>query len=411
MNAEIIAVGSELLLGQITNSNAKYLSTKLSELGINVYYHTVVGDNSERLKRAIQIAESRADLLIFTGGLGPTKDDLTKETVAAHLDISLETDVVALQAIEQYFEKVKRPMTSNNRKQALVLQDSTVLKNGNGMAPGMIYDGEHHTYVLLPGPPKELYPMVNNYLMPILATRMNKVENITSHVLRFYGIGEAELETKIEDLLENQSNPTIAPLASDGEVTIRITARAENKDKANELINGAKTSILDRVGQYMYGVDEDTLQSRLVEVLKDNGYTIAAAESLTAGMFAATIADVAGAGAVLLGGVVTYSIPSKIEHLKIDKSLIDEHGVVSSECAAAMATHVKSKFNSDVGIGLTGVAGPEDEGDIPAGTVWVGFALPNGEVKTHMLQLSSDRNMNRLRTIKFAYNYLLQSFK
>jgi nicotinamide-nucleotide amidase len=411
MNAEIIAVGSELLLGQITNTNAKFLSTQLSQVGINVYYHTVVGDNSERLKKAIEIAESRANLLIFTGGLGPTKDDLTKETVASHLQTALVTDVKAMHAIEKYFEKVNRPMTENNRKQALVLENCTVLNNDNGMAPGMHYENETHTYVLLPGPPKELHPMVETKLMPILAQKLSKHEKITSHVLKFYGIGEAELETNLEDLLEKQLNPTIAPLASDGEVSIRITAKADNDEQANALIIEAKEAILNRVGQFVYGENEDTLQSRLVALLKEQNYTIAAAESLTAGLFTAEIANVAGAGAVLLGGVVTYAVSAKVEQLKIDQSLIDQYGVISSECAAAMAKHVKDKFKSDIGVGLTGVAGPYDEGDIPAGTVWLGFALPNGEVKTHKLQLSSDRNMNRLRAVKFAYNYLIRNLK
>ena len=234
MNAEIIAVGSELLLGQITNTNAKFLSTQLSQVGINIYYHTVVGDNSERLKNAIEIAENRANLLIFTGGLGPTKDDLTKETIASHLHAALVTDTKAMHAIEKYFEKINRPMTENNRKQALVLENCTVLNNDYGMAPGMYYEGKTHTYVLLPGPPKELHPMVNTKLMPILGQKLSKNEKITSHVLRFYGIGEAELETKLEDLLENQSNPTIAPLASDGEVSIRITAKADSDEIASE---------------------------------------------------------------------------------------------------------------------------------------------------------------------------------
>ena len=296
----------------------------------------------------------------------------------------------------------------NDRKQALVLEDCTVLNNDHGMAPGMYFEGEKHTYVLLPGPPKELHPMVEAKLMPILSQKLSKQEKITSHVLRFYGIGEAELETKLMDLFEKQSNPTIAPLASDGEVSIRITAKANHDDQANAFINEAKEAILNRVGQFVYGENEDTLQSRLVALLKEQNYTIAAAESLTAGLFTAEIANVAGAGAVLLGGVVTYAVSAKVEQLNIEQSLIDQYGVISSECAAAMATHVKDKFKSDIGVGLTGVAGPYDEGDIPAGTVWLGFALPNGEVKTHKLQLNSERNMNRLRAVKFACNYLIQ---
>src|SRR5690606_12277259 len=253
MNAEIIAVGSELLLGQIANTNAKFISSQLSELGINVYYHTVIGDNGGRLKKAIEIAESRADLIIFSGGLGPTKDDLTKETIASHLNVPLTFDEVALETVEQFFASQGRAMTENNRKQALVLKGSEVLPNHNGLAPGMILEKDGRTYILLPGPPKELEPMFQFEAKPRLARKISEGGVIISHVLRFYGIGEAELETELQQLLDEQTNPTLAPLATYGEVTLRITAKADSEKEAWDLINKKKAEVLKIVGKYHYG--------------------------------------------------------------------------------------------------------------------------------------------------------------
>lgn len=408
MNAEIIAVGSELLLGQITNTNARFISNQLSELGINVYYHTVVGDNGGRLEEAIKIAESRSDLLIFSGGLGPTKDDLTKETIAHHLQTELVYDEKAMKSIEVFFEKQNRVMTVNNRKQALVLKECDVLVNKNGMAPGMMYDYKNRTYILLPGPPKEIEPMFQFEAKPKLVARLKEGKKLVSHVLRFYGIGEAELEVRVQDLLEQQSNPTIAPLASDGEVTLRITANAENNEKAWKMIHNTKKEILERVGDYLYGVDDDSLSSKAAEMLIKNNLTISAAESLTAGLFQSELATNPGISQSLLGGMVTYTEQVKKEQLGMPKEILDKYGVVSAECAGAMADLVKGKFNTDIGVGLTGAAGPEAHGDQPAGTVWIGIAIGDEQPSTYCLHLSSMRNTNRLRAVKFAFHYLIQ---
>lgn len=400
MNAEIIAVGSELLLGQITNTNARYISSQLAELGINVYYHTVVGDNADRLKDAIQLAESRADLIVFSGGLGPTKDDLTKETIAHHLQTQLVMDDEAMISIEAFFKRINRPMTENNKKQALVLENCQVLANHNGMAPGMFYSNLDKIYILLPGPPKEMEPMFQLEAKPLLAKWLNQGEVIISHVLRFYGIGEAELETKIHDLLDVQSNPTIAPLASDGEVMLRITAKTPTDQEAKALISQTEQLLMDRVGTYLYGYNDDSLASRTVEVLQEKNWTISAAESLTAGLFQSELAAIPGASAVLIGGMVTYSSDSKITQLGIPQEIIEKHGVVSEECAVAMAMRIKEAFNTDIGVGLTGAAGPSSLEGKPAGTVWIAIAFPNGIVKSHELHLSDMRNTNRLRVVK-----------
>lgn len=408
MNAEIIAVGSELLLGQITNTNAKFISTQLSELGINVFYHTVVGDNGDRLKRAIEIAESRADLIIFSGGLGPTKDDLTKETIAQHLGVPLVFDDVALSYIEQFFAQWGRAMTENNRKQALILEGSEVLANHHGMAPGMLLEKNGRIYILLPGPPKELEPMFQFEAKPKLAARLNEGGVILSHVLRFYGIGEAELEVQVQDILDNQTNPTVAPLASDGEVTLRITAKAATEEEAWPLIKAKEAEILAIVGEYHYGNNDDSLASKIVEMLRHHELTIAAAESLTAGLFQSELAEIPGVSGTLVGGMVTYTEQAKVEQLGIEQSLLDQYGVVSSECAAAMAIKVRQKFGTDIGIGLTGAAGPEPHGNQPAGTIWIGFSIGDSEPITRKLQLLGMRNSNRILAVKLAYSYLMR---
>lgn len=408
MNAEIIAVGSELLLGQITNTNARFLSAHLAELGINVYHHTAVGDNAGQLEKAIAIAEERADLIIFSGGLGPTKDDLTKETIARHLGTELAMDEEALESIEEFFIRAKRPMTENNKKQALVLAGSDVLVNRHGMAPGMLYKHDDRVYMLLPGPPKEIEPMFQFEAKPKLARMLNKAEVILSHVLRFYGIGEAELEDRLQDILDAQTNPTIAPLASDGEVTLRITAKTDKEEKAWELIDKEKQAILERVGDYLYGYDDDSLASKVVDLLSESGKTISAAESLTAGLFQSELAAIPGASAVLEGGVITYSEQAKKEQLGLSPELLKLHGTVSEDTALAMAEACRRKFGTDVSVALTGAAGPDAHGDQPAGTVWIGIATADGAT-AYRLQLSGMRNTNRLRAVKLALSYLIRT--
>ncbi|QMT16269.1 competence/damage-inducible protein A [Planococcus maritimus] len=408
MNAEIIAVGSELLLGQITNTNARFISGHLAEIGINVYYHTVVGDNPERLKDSIAIAESRADVIIFSGGLGPTKDDLTKQTIANHLGTTLSMDDAAMTSIAAYFDRVGRPMTENNKKQALVLEGSDVLVNDNGMAPGMMYQNGDHLYMLLPGPPHELEPMFQFEAKPKLVRMLNQENIILSHVLRFYGIGEAELEDRLQDILDQQTNPTIAPLASAGEVTLRITAKTDTTDEAWKLIEGAKEQILERVGDYLYGYDDDSLASKAIDLLKQQGKTISAAESLTAGLFQSELASVSGASAVLSGGVVTYNEQMKVQQLGIAPEFFDKHSVVSKETAVAMATAALEKFGTDIAVSLTGAAGPDAHGEEPVGTVWIGIASAQG-AETYRLELSGLRNTNRIRAVKLALHYLIRT--
>lgn len=411
MKVEIIAVGSELLLGQITNTNATFMSSRLAEIGVDVHYHTVVGDNPNRLKEVIEIAEERANVLIFSGGLGPTKDDMTKETIARHIGSTLVSDDEALLYIEQYFKRSKRVMSENNKKQALVLEGAKVLPNRTGMAPGMAVENNGKHYILLPGPPHEMQPMFVDEVIPHLFGVNGKQEVITSRVLKFYGIGEAELEHRIESIFEKQSNPTVATLATAGAVTLRITAKANTIDDAHKLINPVEEEIRSIVGEYVYGVDDDTLSSKAVALLKKNNFTLSAAESLTAGLFMAELANEAGISSALTGGVIVYNEDAKITQLGVEKSLLDEYGIVSKECAASLALNVQKKFTTSVGIGITGAAGPTPHDGEPVGTVWIGIVLPNEEPITHKLLLSGARNNNRIRSARFALYYLIKELE
>ncbi|PAQ15948.1 competence/damage-inducible protein A [Bacillaceae bacterium SAOS 7] len=410
MNAEIIAVGSELLLGQITNTNAQFLSHHLAEIGINVYYHTVVGDNPTRLIDVVKEAEKRADLLIFTGGLGPTKDDLTKEAIAKHIGQELEYNEVALKSIEAYFAKVHRVMTENNKKQALVMSGSKVLPNDYGMAPGMLLKANGKQYMLLPGPPKEMQPMFLNYGKNELIQLLEKVERIESRVLRFFGIGESALEIEVEDLLLNQNNPTIAPLAGDGEVTLRITAKHESEEEAFRMIQEVEDEILRRVGQYFYGYDQTTIVEELAELMKERNLSIAAAESLTGGLFQSELTAVEGVSAIFKGGIVCYSNDAKKQLVNVKKETIDTYGAVSEQCALELAENTRAIFDSDFAISFTGVAGPDEMDGQAPGTVWIGLAERSQETKAYQLNLAGSRAGIRKRSVKYGCHYLLHAF-
>lgn len=408
MNAEIIGVGSELLLGQIANTNAQFLSKQLASLGVNVYYHTVVGDNPKRLETAIEAAKERADLLIFTGGLGPTKDDLTKETVAKSLGRSLVSHEESLASIKDYFVKTKRVMTPNNEKQALVVEGSDVLLNDHGMAPGMYIEADGKTYIMLPGPPKEMKPMFENYAKPHILDRLGVKDQIISRVLRFFAIGESQLETEIEDLLEAQSNPTIAPLAGDGEVTLRLTAKHETEEGALALLKEIEDKIQERVGEYFYGYDQTTLFSEALKKLGEKNWTLASAESLTGGLFSERMTSISGSGEHMRGSIVTYHDNIKEHVLGVDTDVLQKHGAISEQCARQMAEKIKEKFNTTVGISFTGVAGPNTAEGHPVGHVFVGLAIEGKETVVHELNLQGTREGIRKRTVNYGAYYLLK---
>jgi len=407
MKAEIIAVGTELLLGQIANTNAQFISKKLAEVGIDVLYHSVVGDNAARLAGLVETAQQRSDIIIFTGGLGPTKDDLTKETIARCMGRTLALNSEAMEQILAFFARRGTPMTENNRKQALVIEGSTVFPNDHGMAPGMAVESSGIRYLLFPGPPKELNPMFENYALPYLLSLSSDSQVVHSKVLRFYGIGESLLEEKLIDLIDGQSNPTIAPLANEAEVTIRITAKADTIQKADEMISEVEREIESRVGEFIYGYNQDSLHSVLVAKLKENGLTLSLAESCTGGLISHLITNIPGSSEVYAGGYVSYTEKAKVQALGVDSALIDKHGTVSEEVASAMALMAKSKMSADIALSVTGVAGPGTVEGKPVGQVFIGVATANGE-KVYPLKLSGTREGIQLRAAKYGMYYLLK---
>ncbi len=410
-NAEIISVGSELLLGQIVNTNAQFLSKELALLGINVYHHTAVGDNANRLKKVIKNAQERANFIILTGGLGPTKDDVTKQTLAELLDAELVYDEPALTRIKNYFKKANRTMTENNRKQALVIKDSHVLENKNGMAPGMIYEHQNIIYILLPGPPHELQPMFLNEVKPFLHKQGYLSHFIISRVLRFYGIGESQLESELEDLIDNQTNPTIAPLATKGEVTIRLTAKGKTEDEVNGLLDRAEKKILARTSRYFYGYDSTSLPVEVSKLLKQKKLQIATAESLTGGLFSELLTNVSGAGAIFKGGIVSYMNEVKEGLLEVPRGILERDGAVSSNCALKMAENVRDLLNADIGISFTGVAGPSKSENKEVGTVFIGLAFNNKPTAVYPLNLVGSRQAIRRSSANYGFYYLLKHLK
>nr|WP_307442303.1 competence/damage-inducible protein A [Bacillus atrophaeus] len=405
--AEIIAVGSELLLGQIANTNAQFISKELAEIGINVFYHTAVGDNPERLKQVIRIAEERSDFIIFSGGLGPTKDDLTKETIANVLGRPLVLDDEAFQSIEDYFKKTKRTMSPNNRKQALVIEGSDVLANKFGMAPGMLTEHEARLYMLLPGPPSELHPMFENEAKPLLLEKLGSNEKIVSTVLRFFGIGESQLEADLEDIIDAQTNPTIAPLAADGEVTLRLTAKHADESETERLLKETEAVILDRVGEFFYGYDDTSLVKELSKACKEKGMTLSSAESFTGGLFAEWLTDLSGASQLFAGGVVCYSNEMKQHTLGVKPDTLQQFGAISKECAGELASGIKRLTGSDIGISFTGVAGPEGQEGHAPGHVFIGI-FADGKEEVHEFNFAGSRTGVRKRAAKYGCHLILK---
>ena len=383
MKAEIIAVGTEILTGQIVNTNAQFLSEKLAEIGVDVYFQTAVGDNEARLLSLLEIASQRSNLVILTGGLGPTEDDLTKQTLAKFLGKDLVFDPQAQEKLDIFF--AHRPdyaRTPNNERQAQIVEGATPLPNETGLAVGGVSEVDGVTYVVLPGPPSELKPMVLNQLLPKLMTGTK----LYSRVLRFFGIGESQLVTILADLIDHQTDPTLAPYAKTGEVTLRLSTKAVSQERADQALDILENQILSR--QTFEGIslrdicdgdgEETSLASVVVEELKKRQKSITAAESLTAGLFQATLADFSGVSAIFNGGFVTYSLEEKSKMLDISEQELKEHGVVSEFTARKMAEQARIKTQSDYGVSLTGVAGPDSLEGHPAGTVFIGLAHAKG---------------------------------
>lgn len=377
MTAEILCVGTEILLGDIVNTNAVYLSKELAKLGINVFRQSVVGDNPQRLKESLQEALSRCDLVITTGGLGPTCDDLTKETAAEVLGLSMEESDEELQHITEFFKKLNRPMTENNRKQALIPKGARILKNGYGTAPGIFVENNGKFIALLPGPPREMRPMFNDELAPILNKYTGKT--LVSRTIHIFNMGEFAVESKLSDLMNSLENPTLAPYAKDGEVLLRVTASAESDEKGYELIEPIIEKVRAVIGdEYIYGIDVGNLQTALVKLLHKKNLKIATAESLTGGLVSERITEVSGASGVFECGICSYSNDIKHNVLGVSQETLDKFTEYSAETALEMAKGVRRISGADIGIATTGIAGPNGGTDEkPVGLVYVAVDSDN----------------------------------
>lgn len=399
--AEIICVGTELLLGDVINTNAAFLSKRLASLGVSVYHQTVVGDHPGRLKKALDDAFSgnglpACDLVILSGGLGPTYDDLTKETVASYFGRSMYMHEESLTRVRAYFDKLGRVMTPNNEKQAMMPEGAVVFPNNYGTAPALAVGTEDKTAIMLPGPPCELEPIFDEQIEPWLCRFTDCV--LLSKNIHILGMGESEVESKLKDLMMSAENPTLAPYCGHGEVRLRVTAKALDKAAASALCDDMiRTVIETEVGRYIYGIDVGNVETALVRQLKQFGMTIACAESCTGGMIGERITSVPGASEVFAGGCITYTNDVKIKLLGVDPAVIEKDSEVSYACAEQMAAGVRERLGTDVGISTTGYAGPGGgtEKD-PVGTVYVGIATRNG-VSSYRLSYSSGKTREYIR--------------
>ena len=375
MNCEILAVGTELLMGEIVNSDAQMISRGLNEHGFNVYWHTVVGDNPARLREALETAKSRADVLITTGGLGPTADDLTKETVAEVFGRPLQMDQAQLVRLK---ERMGPQMTPNNEKQAMLPEGCTVLVNDWGTAPGCAFEADGCHVIMLPGPPRECTPMFRLRALPYLETLCGGV--IGSRYVKIFGQGESSVEYLTRPLADSLKDVTMAPYAKEGECELRITARADSKEAALALCDPVVEQVKALLGDKVYGVDVSSLEEVVVEGLKARKMTIACAESCTGGLIAKRITDISGASEVFGYGCVTYWNEAKMGLLGVSPETIEQYTEVSAQCALEMARGVRKLSGADIGISTTGYAGPTGgTEENPVGTVYIGLSWAGGE--------------------------------
>ena len=393
---EILSVGTELLLGSIANTDAQMLSQGLSELGLNVYWHTVVGDNPDRARRAVELARSRADIIITTGGLGPTCDDLTKNVLAEAFGKQLVFHEPSAQRIRAYFERTKRPMPESNLQQAMLPEGCTVLENDWGTAPGCAFEADGVHVIMLPGPPSECRPMFHHRAKPYLLSLSEGV--IASHTLKLFGIGESAMEAQLREEMNAMSNPTLAPYAKEGECELRVTAKADTDGQAQALL----APVVDRVralfGNKVYGVDVKSLEQVVQTLLEEKNMTVGVAESITGGLMAKRLTDLPGVSRVFKGGIVSYTNEIKQNVLGVPGALLEEYGAVSAPVAAAMAEGTRRVLGVDVALAATGVAGPDrDDRGNEVGTAFVAIATAEGSY-VRELHLGNRPMRDRLRT-------------
>ena len=404
-NTEIISVGTELLLGHITHTDTRDVAEMLSRIGINVRYQTVVGDNPGRLRDCVEIAKGRADILITTGGLGPTCDDLTKQILAEAFGLPLVESQSERESLYNYLHP-DRPFTPNNFQQALIPEGATIFHNLWGTAPGCAFEKEGKIVLMLPGPPNECVPMFREYGIPYL--RRLSQEQIVSHSVRIFGIGESGVDQMFRDEMNAMSNPSMAPYAKECDCLLQITAKAKSEAEAEAMMAPVIAHVKERLGEYVYGMDIESVEEAVLPLLKEKGLFFAAAESCTGGDIARRITEIPGASTVFLGGCVTYTNEAKARLLGIDPALIEENGAVSYPVAKAMAERVRSITGADIGVGVTGLAGPDGDGVHPVGTVFVSVAV-EGETFVRQLSLGEKRTRSFIR--RMAGNHIFDMMR
>ena len=399
-DTEIISVGTELLLGHVTNTDARDISEMLSKIGINVKYHTVVGDNPERLRKCVETAKSRADIIITTGGLGPTCDDLTKQILAEAFGLKLVENKAEREGLYDYIRYGKK-FTDNNFTQAMLPEGCTVFHNNCGTAPGCGFEKDGKIVAMIPGPPKECNAMFRESALPYL--RKLSEELIVSHSVRIFGLGESSVDDIFAEEMNRMTNPTMAPYAKECDCLLQITAKAKSEAEAEEMIAPVMEHVMQRLGDVVYGVDVDCIEESVIKLLREKGMTFSAAESCTGGELAKRFTDMPGASAFFKGGVVTYTNEAKAKLLGIDPALIEEKGAVSYEVAKAMAENVRTLLGTDIGVGVTGLAGPDGDGVHEVGTVFVSLAV-EGETFVKELHMGAMRTRSFIR--RMAGNHI-----
>lgn len=408
MIAELVSVGTELLLGNIVNTNTQYLAEKCALLGLSMYHQVTVGDNRERLSQVLETALKRSDVVILTGGLGPTEDDLTKEVCAEVMGFPLEEDSHTKERIRQYFKNsIYKEIPDNNWKQALVPHGALVLDNDNGTAPGLILEKDGKAAILLPGPPNELKPLFENQVFPYLQKRQPEV--IRSQMIKICGYGESQVEDRLLDLIDGQTNPTIATYAKTAEVHLRITAKAADEAEARELLKPVAEEIRNRFGEAVYTTEEEeTLEMAVVRLLKEQGLAVTTAESCTGGLIGGRLVNVPGASGVFREGFITYSNEAKTKRLGVRESTLKEYGAVSEQTAREMAAGGALAGASEACIAVTGIAGPDADGKKPVGLVYIACCIKD-RIRVEEYHFKGNRDKIREQSVVKALDLLRRS--
>ena len=391
--AEILSVGTELLLGHVTNTDARDVSEMLSRIGLNVKYHSVVGDNPERLRQCVEIARGRADVIITTGGLGPTCDDLTKQVLAECFGLKLVRDEEVEKSLYEYI-RTGRGLTPNTHQQALLPEGCTVFPNSCGTAPGCAFEKDGKVVVMLPGPPKECRAMFERSALPYL--RRLSGEAIVSHSLNIFGIGESAVDDLFADEMNAMTNPSMAPYAKECDCLLQITAKAESEAEAEAMIAPVRAHVREVLGEYVYGEDVDCIEEAVIKLLREHGRTFAACESCTGGDIARRFTELPGASAFFLGGAVTYTNAVKTELAGVPEALLEEKTAVSREVAQAMAEGIRERLGADLGVSVTGLAGPDGDGVHEVGTVFIALAA-EGQTFVRETHMGSARTRSFIR--------------